>query len=275
MLACDAVSPKRGIVAQTKKPITIAPIRPNVGLTAAYQAKLDALIDEMSASLTYWLKAAYRANEPEMAQDASPARALQAAFRKLARRWQKRFDEAAPELAEYFAKAAKDRTDYALKSALKKSGFTVEFKLTAQVNDVVQATIAENVALIKSIASENLTQVEGMLMRSVTAGRDLGSMAKELQERLGVTKKRAALISRDQNNKMSANITRARQKELGITRALWIHSSAGKHPRASHVNASGKPYDIDKGMYLDGEWVWPGTAINCRCVARSIIPGLD
>jgi len=273
MLACDAVAPKRRIVAPTSKSVTIKPVRPNEGIEAEYRRRLDALVSEMQASLVYWLKAAYRANEPHMAQDASPARKLQAAFRKLARRWQAKFDTLAPELAQWFATATKDRSDAGLRAALKKGGFTVEWKLTAPMNDVMQATIGQNVSLIKSIASEHLTDIEGIVMRSAAAGRDLGGLASELEARYGVTKRRAALIARSQNNLATAELTRVRQKELGIQTAVWMHSSAGKHPRPSHVAANGKVYDIDKGMFLDGVWTIPGREINCRCVSKVLIQG--
>jgi len=39
--------------------------------------------------------------------------------------------------------------------------------------------------------------------------------------------------------------------------------------------ANGKEYDVDKGMWLEQRWTWPGREINCRCVSRSIIPGLS
>jgi uncharacterized protein with gpF-like domain len=64
-----------------------------------------------------------------------------------------------------------------------------------------------------------------------------------------------------------------RQKELGITKAIWVHSGGGKHPRPEHVAFSGKEYDVEKGAYLEGKWTWPGFEINCRCTSRSVIPG--
>ena len=66
------------------------------------------------------------------------------------------------------------------------------------------------------------------------------------------------------------------QQELGIEQALWIHSSAGKKPRPSHVAMNNKPYPVAAGIRLedDLEIVWPGTAINCRCVSRAILPEL-
>ncbi len=208
-----------------------------------------------------------------MASDASPAAELQAAFGKHARRWQRRFDKAAPELARFFASAAKDCTDRELAAILKRAGITVEFKMTAAVQDAYSAVIGEQVGLIRSIASEHLAAVQGLVMRSVQQGRDLGPLAKEIEARYGLTRKRAALIARDQNSKATAVITRVRQQGLGLDQAIWTHSTGGKHPRPEHVAASGKPYSISKGMFLEGKYTWPGMEINCRCISVPVIPG--
>jgi SPP1 gp7 family putative phage head morphogenesis protein len=114
-------------------------------------------------------------------------------------------------------------------------------------------------------------------MRSVQTGRDLGTLAKELQKQYGVTKRRAALISRDQNNKATRALTRARQVEMGIKKALWIHSYAGKKPRPTHLRNDGKPFDVVKGWYDPAEkkFIHPGELVNCRCTSRSIIPGFE
>lgn len=252
----------------------LAPVRPNLGLEIAYRQKLVALVDAMQEDLTKKLLGTYKANEPEMAADMSPAMELRRAMRKLKRKWQRRFDDASDELAEYFATAATDRADGALEHILRKAGFTVRFKLTPAMNDAYQATIGENVGLIRSIASEHLTQVEGHVMRAVQAGHDLHTLSNELQAQFGVTKDRAAFIARDQSSKAVAVTTRVRQTEMGLKTAVWLHSSAGKHPRPSHVAMSGKVYDVSKGAYLEGKWTWPGVEINCRCVSRIVIPGL-
>lgn len=261
------------------KSIILDPIRPNLGIQAAYRKKLYALIDEMHHSLVYWISAAYKANTPEMTSDASPARELQRAMKKLSKRWLKNFDEASKNLADYFSTAVADRADGALEAILKKSGFAVEFKMTAEMNDVMQATIGEQVGLIKSIAQHHLSEVEGLVMRSVSTGRDLKYLTDELQKRYQITRRRAAFIARSQNNMATATITRVRQKSLGATQAIWVHSGGGKEPRHSHVKAGreGLIYEIDKGAYLEGnsgkyEWTWPGIPLNCRCIAKTIIP---
>lgn len=207
----------------------------------------------------------------------TPADELRAAVQKMTAMWQKNFDEAAPQLAEYFGTSVAERSDAVLRSVLRNGGYSVSFSMTPAATDVMQATIGAQVGLIKSIPQQYLTQVEGAVMRSVQAGRDLGSLAKELQQQFGVTKRRAALIARDQNNKATASITRVRQVELGITEAVWRHSTGGKHLRPKHVAASGKRYDVTKGLPIgdQGQWVFPGEEINCRCVSCSVVPGLS
>lgn len=256
-----------------KRPATLAPVRPNVGLEAAYRARLDQQIRDMQRSVAYWLKAAYRRETPEIAMDASPAKELQAAVRRLARRWQRNFDALAPKMAAYFAGSVANRSERALMAQMRKAGFTVKFKMTATMNDAYQAVIAENVGLIRSIPSEYFTQIEGMVMRSVQQGRDLSHLTDELEERYGITRRRAEFIARDQNNKATAVFTRVRQQEAGVTEAIWVHSRGGRVPRPSHVAFSGERFNIRQGALIDGERIWPGELPNCRCVSRAVIPG--
>lgn len=256
-------------------PIELGAVRPSAAVNAAYRDRLYKAVDAMVASINYWLIAEYRQNAPEIAQDASPSAELRRAMRKLARRWQANFDALAPKLAEYFATAAGERVDGELARMFRKAGFTVKFRLTKAQNDVFQAVIAENVGLIKSLAAEHLSQVEGLVQRSVQEGRDLGMLTKQLQERTGITKRRAKRIAFSQNQMASSALTRARQQELGIRQAKWLHSAGGKQPRPEHVKFSGELYDVAKGAYLEGKWTWPGREINCRCVSIPVIPGFD
>ena len=255
---------------------TLLAIRPNAGLTARYNRRLASLIEEMHGSALYWIRATWRANTPEsLAQDVSPAAALRSAMRRLARRWQSKFDKLAPDLARYFATAASSRVDATLREALKAAGVTISFKMTAAQNDVLQATIADNVALIRSIPQEHFKSVQGVVLRSVATGRDIGALTRELEDTYGVTKRRAAFIARQQNNLATATLTKTRQTELGVTKAVWQHSAGGKKPRPEHVAFSGKTYDVAKGAYLEGKWTWPGVEPRCRCVSLSVIPGWD
>jgi uncharacterized protein with gpF-like domain len=227
--------------------------------------------------------AAYRANEPavaELAMDAVSANELKRIIGALSKRWQSKFDDGAEELGRYFAKSASRRTDAQLQAILKKAGYTVDFTLTAAQRDIIAATAAETTALIKSIPAKYLADVEGHVMRSVQTGMDVGGLRKKLQDTYKVTRKRASLISRDQNSKATSALNKARQLDLNVEEAMWMHSSAGKVPRPTHKANDGNRYEVAKGWYDKdangpgkGAWVQPGELINCRCTSRSIFPG--
>jgi SPP1 gp7 family putative phage head morphogenesis protein len=255
----------------------LGPVHPNAGLNVEYRARLDALIEEMTRSYARWIVAQYRKTPPRIAMDATPAKELEREIRRLGKMWEKRINEMAPRLAKWFLQNAAKRSEARLKKILKDGGMSVEFKMTPVVRDIVEASIADNVALIKSIGSQYHTQIEGLVMRSVTTGRDLGSLSKELAKRYGVTKRRAAFIARDQNNKATAVVTRARQQEAGIEEAIWLHSHGGNEPRPTHLANSGERYRIDQGWFDPDpkvrRFIWPGELINCRCVCKPVIKG--
>lgn len=270
---------KRATRLNAPTPRALPAVRPNAGIEAWYRRKLDDKIKEMQHSLVYWLTAEYRkAGFAEDAADGSGAtKLLQASLRKQSHRWQWAFNRYADWLGKKLASRVLTNADASLASAVKAQGFAVNFTMTADMSNAYQAVIGENVGLIKSIASEHLTEVEGLVMRSVARGRDLGTLTKDLQARYGITRRRAALIARDQNNKATSVMTAARQKSLGITEGVWMHSHAGKVPRPEHVAADGKRFPIDKGIWMDsaGKYVMPGEEINCRCTWRPVIPGFE
>lgn len=267
--AMPSRAPKR-----TKAGIELGAVHPNAGIAARYQRHLDRLIAEMQADIDHAMALTW--TEKRIAQDASPAVTLRAVMARLGRVWQGRFDKAAPELAGYFATAMRERSDATLRAILKRGGLSVEFRMTRAMSDAYQAVIGEQVGLIKSIASQHLSDVQGMVMRSVTAGRDIGALTSDLAARYDITRKRAALIARTTNNQATATFAKTRQIELGL-KAKWRHSTGGREPRPTHKANDGNLFDPAEG-WVDpdvGHAIWPGELINCRCVSVSIVPGFS
>jgi SPP1 gp7 family putative phage head morphogenesis protein len=232
-----------------------------------------ALIEEMDASILYWLQAQFKEAPPALlAEDATPWQEMRKRFRKLAKQWIKRFDEAAPKIAEAYLKGSFKTTNSAMRMALKDAGLAVKFEMTRGMRDAFNASLAENIGLIKSIPEQYLQKVEGVVARGYASGRDLQAIIKGLRRLYPITQNRAILIARDQSNKANAVVTKARQLELGINKAQWKHSHGGKVPRPDHVAADGRIYDVAKGCLISGERIWPGEKINCRCTSRSILP---
>ena len=263
-----------------RRETVLKPIQANAGIEAAYRAKIADLIKKMHDDVVEIALRTYARNPPEIAADELSWRSMADAMRKLARRWLSRFDVMAEQLAEYFGQSVADRTDAQLKRILKDGGISLEnFTLTRAQRDVLGAIIQENVSLIKSIPEQYFTQIEGIVMRSVQAGYDGKLLSSELQKQFGVTKKRAVFIARDQTRKATALLQRTRFVETGVKECIWMHSSAGKTPRPTHVKAGKDQQRFDPAIgWLDpaiNKRIWPGTEINCRCTCRAVIPGIE
>lgn len=309
----------------------LRPVRPNAGFEVWYRKKLQALVDQMCASVERLLTSNYKDVSPEidaLAADAAPppkitamraaegarpwvamidghplrdsvgrdlrfsseqnaeraarrflgqmlpADELQEVMADLSAEWTERFDAAAEDISKLFARGASKRAEAQMRSALRDAGFTVRMRPTPGQINALRASIHENVGLIKSIPQQYLKNVEGAVMRSVVKGRDLSGLTEYLVRQRGVTRRRAAFIARDQNNKATSDFVEQRRSDLGIEEAIWLHSHGGKKPRPTHVAMDGKRYKIAEGMYDSaiGKNTWPGREPNCRCVSRAVIP---
>lgn len=252
---------------------TLKPTHANRGIEIRYRKALQRMVDDMQSSIEWWLKAAYRKHPPALvAMDATPVEMFQKLFNKLKDRWLSYFDLHSTGLANLYVKKMYETSERSMMQNLKEVGWAVKFTMTPAMKDALNASISDNVGLIKSIPSQYFDKVEGIVLRNYALGRDLDSMVKELKSLYPAASHRASLIARDQSNKANSVVNRTRSLELGITQAKWLHSHAGRNPRHDHVKANGTIYNIEEGCKISGEYIQPGWMINCRCVARSILP---
>lgn len=253
---------------------TVRAVYPNAGVRAWYRKRLFKELDEMQRSIAYWLEAAWKRRESEIVGDASPARELMYIFSSNMRRWLGRWNRLAEWLAERFIGKVDSTTTTSMKDAFKAAGFSVKFPASRALNSVTQALIAENVSLIKSIASQYLTDVEGIVTRGVSMGRDVGYIADELGKRYAITKRRAKMIARDQTDKATMAIQRVHDEKLGITEGVWVHLPGQKSSRETHKAMDGMKFKISDGIFDSavGRKVLPSELPCCRCVYRAVLP---
>ncbi len=263
------------IVSPTGKPKLIAPVRSSAGVSETYLRALMRLVQAMSDDAERTLERHYKRAESQIAKDASPVSDLKAAMADLAREWQAKFDKAAKGHAKAFVEAAYAHGSRTAKARLKAAGIAIEFRPTRQMRQIMSAAVAENTKLIKSIASEYLDDVQGIVNRGIMRGGDLGQITTDLKARYGITHRRAALIARQENRNATVAMNKARDLSLGLEEAIWVHSSGGREPRPSHVQAGKERlrFKIAEGALIDGEHILPGQKINCRCFYRAILPG--
>ena len=258
----------------TASPTVARPVRPNAAIQIRYAKRMKSILREMATSVETWVEQQRKDVPPEMAMDATPSQQMAAELQTIAERWQNQFDQMGPIIAEEFLRNQFKATDSAMRQALLAAGWAIEFTMTPPVRDAFEASLAENVGLIRSIPQQYLREVEGIVMRNYAAGQNMREMVREIKARYAVSAHRAVFIARDQTFKANSVVTRARQQELGIKEAQWLHSHAGREPRPTHVAMDGKRYKVDKGMYDSSvkKWIYPGWLPNCRCVCRSVLP---
>lgn len=247
--------------------ITLNSIAPSATVTKWYREQMIGMMDEMRAEIIRDVVRPYRS---DIAMD-GVLDWIGHVMDALISRWQDRLEKLSHEIADALVGKSKAQYDRRLHNELRRRGFTVNFKHTKFVEDQAQIALGENVALIKSIGNEYLDKVNSAVWRSVKGGYDLESLVSQLKQIDGVTDRRAKNIAKDQVAKINQAFEMARAEELGITDAIWVHSSAGKTFRHDHVKANGTRYKIKEGCYISGEFIQPAFKINCRCRAKLVI----
>jgi SPP1 gp7 family putative phage head morphogenesis protein len=261
--------------------IQLRPVRPPIAIQKEYHKRLKAFIKEMDKSLFWWLRASYRQVDKDVIQTTQDGAMgdLVKELRRLEREWVKKSNTFATETAKWFSGKIQGYTAISIQNEMKKRdlvklGFNLQFKYhSAKERAMFKSIVTQNVNLIKSIASEHLTRVTGVVLRGIESGHDLGRMTEEMEKSFGVTERRAAIIARDQTNKATQNLSRQRLMDYGVTKGKWQHSSAGNTYRESHVEMDGEIYDLDEGCYDPdyGDYIQPAELVNCHCFCVPVI----
>jgi SPP1 gp7 family putative phage head morphogenesis protein len=247
----------------------------NVGVSTRYAERLSALVTQMTEQVTREVLRMYRA-DGTFAQDATIASQSRILLSTLQSKFNDLFARNAKRLAESMVEGASKASTTSLHSSLEKLSGGLSLKTSAmppQVVEIYKAAVAENVALIKSISTDYLNQVQGSVMRSITSGRGLEDLVPALQKYEGVTHRRARNIALDQTRKTYNQINRGRMQALGVKSFMWHHSGGGAHPREDHVEMDGKIYRFDDPPVIDertGERGIPGQAVNCKCTMSPV-----
>ncbi|WP_202909616.1 phage minor head protein, partial [Yersinia pestis] len=147
----------------------------------------------------------------------------------------------------------------------------------------MQEAIADNVALIKSIHTDFINDVGGVVFGNLAKGGRHGNLVSLIRERGKVTESRARLIARDQTAKLNSSLTQARSAALGVDLYEW-GGAGDERERSSHFVLNGKTCKYsDPTVYSDdGGKTWkkrpgnafighPGEDYQCRCVALPVV----
>jgi len=155
-----------------------------------------------------------------------------------------------------------------------------------------------NAALITKMSKQEIDEIEEITRRGFQSRTVTKDIAKEIQEKLEINKKKARFIARDQVSKLNGNLTELRQTELGIEMYIWRTAEdervrgneSGKYPvtedKHNILNEKYCRWD-DKTVYSNDQgqtWIkrsninavelHPGEDYNCRCYAEPVLQEL-
>lgn len=183
-----------------------------------------------------------------------------------------RLEALASEFARRTATHQRIQLEKQTRAALGADAFANDAALPGLVNGFV----VENAQLITNIGEDLMTDIAAATSRAIGSATPAPALAKELEKRHGMARRRAKLVARDQIGKLNGQITSARHKALGVSKFIWRTvddervrgKPDGKYPKAepSHDERNGKTYSYDKPP--DGEL--PGEPILCRCYAEPV-----
>lgn len=128
---------------------------------------------------------------------------------------------------------------------------------------VMEAWRESNVALIGGLGPYHAGEVERIVGEAWTTGKRAEWIQRELENRIGITRRRAELIARDQVGKLNGQLTMLRQSAYGVETYIW-RTSLDERVRQMHADREGERFEWSTPPE-DGH---PGMPIQCRCVAE-------
>ena len=152
------------------------------------------------------------------------------------------------------------------------------------IDEALNMAIKNNVALIKSIKTDYISDIGDVLRKNVLEGGRSTNLITQIKERGGVHEDRAKFIARDQTTKINADLTEIRSKALGSTTYTWS-GSMDERERTSHKALQGMLCKwSDPTVYSDDNGkTWKkrseigavelnaGRDYQCRCVALPVV----
>ncbi|CAB5156644.1 Phage head morphogenesis domain [uncultured Caudovirales phage] len=273
------LTPKRERWAQSRGNVTFKglPLYVPLSVEKRYEAEILNLLKAVHLYVMQSIEGLYDSDAAEeyFAQDASMSGAAKKAMAKLQDKASKHIKDGATAISIKMMSSVNKDSKIKLSASIKElsGGMNVKLpEMPGDMKDIFEATIQQNVGLIKSVGDQYLSRVEGIVMRSITEGK--AGIESDLQKEFDVSKRRARLIAMDQTRKAYNTVNVERSKSLGITKGIWVHTAGSKEPRHRHKDYNGKEFNLADGAPVgnNNEFVQPGQEINCRC---TFIPVLE
>ena len=147
-------------------------------------------------------------------------------------------------------------------------------------SDEVNKWLSDSLSRVQSIPTNLLDNLQDILHDGFVNGKAIPTLAEEISEEFGLTKRRAELLARDQIGTLNAKLTQRQHEDAGVERYIWEDSN-DERVRPCHRELHGKMFDYknppemwyvtkSRGVVMTGRHCNPGEDYNCRCVATPV-----
>lgn len=193
--------------------------------------------------------------------------------RSLQQRWSNIFEGFAAKLAPEYVDKVEGAATSATLHSLSVAGLKAPVaEYNASVANTLKASVDYNHTLITNLSKDAHEKIYTGVMLSLTSPNPEEQGMSGIQQALtkaGIeAENRIDLIVRDQTSKIYSALSDARMEQNGVDEFEWLHSSAGKVPRHTHVEKDGMIFKLNDPRLWEGpkaDQGPPGWAINCRC----------
>lgn len=263
------------------------PLIPNAGIARWYARTLKAYVKAMRKTIEPQILQFFKDNAQSRtyAQDADISD-LDSILSDAQNASEQVFNDISEQLSLQLFERIEQASEKSLENSL--SSLFVDYQLqgiplSPELQEVIQAGIADNVNYIHSISDEYFKRIIGEVMRTVTQGGSISSLTnkmfsflkKSLQKIGEGTERRAQLIAQDQTRKAFTSINKAKMKAAGVKKFIWIHSGGGKTSRPYHKYVlNGKTFSMDDPPIIDPKTEqtgFPADLPYCKCVMQPVI----
>lgn len=148
-------------------------------------------------------------------------------------------------------------------------GVSPNFYDDDRVRGILDAWKTQNEAFITRMAEDEIEAIQDAASRAIRSGRPNREVRADIRKRFEISDRRARTIARTEISQLNAQITRERQREVGIDGYYWV-TSGDERTRDEHEERDGDFFEWDSPPE-DGN---PGEPVNCRCTARPAVDRL-
>ena len=149
----------------------------------------------------------------------------------------------------------------------------VKPELTEEGKRAILQEYTDNMKLsIKTFADQEIRTLRAKVEENAQAGYRFDNLIDHIQDRYGVTQRKAKFLARNETMIMMSDYQEQRFAAAGVRRYIW-QTSHDERVRSSHSELNGKPFFFADPPMIDstGRKCNPGQDYGCRCIARPIL----